>query len=114
MTTRKRDEKMLYEIIEATGETLDGNLHIINMGKEVGDHELNGHFRVYHKTGYCFDAKKEYICEPDEYKEFEYQDTWPDGFYYSFSQTWDGFKNNLSLDDAIKLIKHNSHLHITT
>lgn len=100
-------EKRLYEIIEATGETLVGSLHIINQTANYKD-DGEGEFRVYHKTGYSFDVKKEKV----DLAEDEVNEDAIDGFEYTFYQEWDGFNNDLSLKDAYLLIKNNSHLSI--
>lgn len=108
---RTRDEKMLFEIVEATGETLNGSLHIISNNSDIPVDEREGEYRVYHIDKICFDVKKEYVCEPDEID--QYENVWSDGFTYSFYQEWEGFKNDLTLEGAIKLIETNSHLPIT-
>ena len=100
-------EKRLYEIVEATGETLNGSLHIINTSPNYKD-EGEGEFRVYHKKGYCFDVKKEKVHLAED----EINEAAIDGFEYSFYSEWEGFNNDLSLPDAFMLIKNNSHLPI--
>lgn len=104
------DEKRLYDAIEATGEILTGSIHIIDQSDTNKSDGREGKFRIYHKNGYCFDVEKEYVC--DDYEVSQFQDTWPDGFYYSFYQEWEGFKNDLTIDAAFELIKNNSHLPI--
>ncbi len=106
----KQDEKRLFDLIEATGETLDGSIHIIDMIKEqkYQTDEREGKYRIYHKDNICFDVEKEYVCEPNEIK--DYDEVWPDGFNYTFYAEWEGFKNDFTLLDAIKLIKTNTHL----
>jgi hypothetical protein len=104
------NEKRLYEIVEATGETLNGSLHILNTSESKAD-EREGKFRVYHAKGYCFDVEKEYACEPDEVKDLEGVES--DGFTYTFYAEWEGFDNNLTVKEAFELIKTNSHLHIS-
>jgi len=100
-------EKRLYEVVEATGETLCGSLHIIDLSSSYLE-EGEGEFRVYHKQGYCFDVKKEKVYLAED----ETNDTAIDGFEYSFYCEWEGFGNNLSLKEAFELIKNNSHLQI--
>jgi hypothetical protein len=104
------NEKRLYEVVEATGETLNGSLHIIDTSERYKTDERGGKFRVYHANGFCFDVEKEYCCGPDEVKDFEGVES--DGFTYSFFAEWEGFDNNLSLAEAFELIKNNSHLPI--
>lgn len=104
------NEKRLYEVVEATGETLNGSLHIIDTSERYKTDEREGKFRVYHANGFCFDVEKEYVCEPDEVKDFEGVES--DGFTYSFFAEWEGFDNSLSLTEAFDLIKNNSHLSI--
>lgn len=101
-------KKRLYEIIEATGETLNGSLHILETSDNFKTDEKEGKFRVYHAKGFCFDVEKEYACEPEEVKDFEGVDI--DGFIYSFYAEWEGFDNNLSLNEAFNIIKNNTHL----
>lgn len=100
-------KKRLYEVVEATGETLNGSLHIINSSSNYKD-EGEGEFRVYHKKGYCFDVKKEKV----DLAEDEINDAAIDGFKYSFYCEWEGFDNSLTLKEAFELIKNNSHLPI--
>jgi len=106
----KIDAKRLYEAVEAMGDILNGSLHILETSEEFKHDDREGKFRVYHKDGYCFDVEKEYIC--DDYELSQFQDVWPDGFYYSFYAEWEGFNNNLTIDDAFKIIQKNSHLSI--
>ena len=101
-------EKRLYEIIEATGETLNGSLHIIDNSTDYQRAECEGEFRVYHSKGYCFDVKKEKV----DLAEDEINDTAIDGFEYSFYCEWEGFDNSLNLKEAFMLIKNSSHLPI--
>jgi len=103
-------DKRLYEVVEATGETLTGSLHIIDTSEQYKSDEREGKFRVYHSKGFCFDVKKEYVCEPDEVGSYDGVES--DGFTYSYYTEWEGFDNTLTLKEAFKLIKSNSHLPI--
>ena len=89
-------EKHLFEMVAEKDETLEGDLHIINIGMATctwDDDEVK--YRIYHKDGYCFDiSKKLYIPDDDE----------EPVFCYVFNSEWDGFKS-LNIDKAIKLLK---------
>lgn len=105
---RIKDEKYIFDIIEAMGETLDGSIHIIDQSDEFKVEEAEGEFRIYHSDGYCFDVKKEYACDPKDISQYDGVNN--DGYYYSFTQNWDGFNNDLDLKSAIKLIEKSTHL----
>ena len=95
--------KALYDFIEGIGEILKGDVHILGTSAEFKHDEREGSFRVYHKKGYCFDVKKEYICEPDEVGSFE--DVEKDGFSYTFFCEWEGFEKITPIR-AISLISY--------
>lgn len=99
-------EKKLFDLIEKTGETLSGGLHIIDTSDVLKADEDEGKFRVYHSKGYCFDVEKEYCCEPDEVNEYEGVDK--DGYCYTFFAEWEGF-DSLTLQKAYDLIKNSTH-----
>lgn len=100
--------KDLYDLIESTGETLTGSLHIIDSSGKYKTDEKEGKFRIYHSAGYCFDVEKEYICEPDE--KYNYDDVQDDGFNYTFYAEWEGFNNSLNISGAYELIKRTTNI----
>ena len=88
--------KKLFDIVNEVGETLDGELHIIDTSDEYPVFEGDKKYRVYHKDGYCFDTEK-VGYENEKTGELS-------GFEYEFYSEWDDFKK-IHLVDAIKLIK---------
>ncbi|WP_304138744.1 hypothetical protein [Mesonia mobilis] len=94
----KSKEQELYELIEKLDESnLDGiGIHETSFVETRFPEDAYG-YRVYHKEGYCFDItrEKDYEDEEDEV-----------GFWtYEYHEgVFDGFKE-LTLDDAIKLIR---------
>lgn len=90
----------LYSAVAKIGEVIEGELHIID-NSNTFEPDGGGEFRVYHKAGYCFDVKREYICEPEEVD--QYDDVYKDGFSYSVFDEWDGFKT-MTVNRYIKLI----------
>jgi hypothetical protein len=90
----KTPEQTLFELLNETGELLEGEIHIIDISDSCPDDECS--YRVYHKKGYCFDIKKiaNYDIESGEHINFE----------YSFYAGWDGF-SEIDTEKAIQLVK---------
>lgn len=91
-------EQKLFELIHAKGETLEGNIHIIDTSGMRSQLPGEYEYRVYHADGYCFDIRR--VLE-----ETGLLDT--DEFDYSFYAEWDGFKD-LTPKKAIELINTSS------
>ncbi len=88
------DEKELFKLIEKTGETLDGDLHILEIPDDDSD---NTNFKVYHRFGYCFDISKK--------PEYDGETGDQTGYYYEFFSGWDGFEE-LTARGAIDLVQN--------
>lgn len=92
----KNNERKLFELLEAIGETLTGDLHIIDNTDEfpaAGEQS----FRVYHKDGYCFDSKRR-VDEIGEDNETIV------AYEYDFFAEWHGFKK-LTVEKALTLLE---------
>ena len=59
--------------------------------------------KIYCSEGYCFELMREKVCEPEEVEETAVQDLQKDGFVYSFTEPWDGFKE-AGIDKAIEIL----------
>ena len=92
----KKIFKMIQSILETHGDLVD-KLHIVDITEIPSDEE----FRIYHGDGYCFDCKKEEICDADEIEYYEEVDE--EGNSYSTYHEWDGFKESDD-DKAIELL----------
>ena len=90
--------KDLFELVESIGELLQGGLHIIDNTPEYPEHEESKEFRVYHKSGICFDISKEVELENEETGEIE---EWS----YPLYNEWDGFDNKETLQELYNLLK---------
>lgn len=86
----------LFELVESIGETLDGDLHVIDTSERAPEWEGEAKFRVYHKDGYCFDVEKRanYDVEKDKFI----------GWEYDFFAEWEGF-DEIDEKKAINLLK---------
>jgi len=90
-------EKELFELIESMGEQQTDLFHIIDISDSfVFEYEGEKIFRVYHKNGYCFEVGKLVLEDDESGNVIDYT--------YSFSQTWDGFKNDLNIVTAANLL----------
>lgn len=96
-------DKEIYDLIAAQGETLDGDIHIIEMSDQHRVEEEDHKFRVYHNSGYCLDVQKEYCCQPDEVDQYDGVNA--DGYTYSWYSEWDGFHAIANADQLLKLLK---------
>lgn len=97
-------EKELFELVESKGEGEYENYHILDTSETpLHREDEGGVYRIYHGDGYCLDVSKEYCCEPDEIDEYDGVAT--DGYNYSWSSEWDGFKNIKTVEDALTLVK---------
>lgn len=91
----KNRERQLFNHVEGIGETLNGEIHIIDMTDKPAV-EGEQKFRVYHEKGYCFDISKECVDERKNGKLI---------YDYVFLAEWEGF-NKLDVNEAIKLVLH--------
>lgn len=96
-------EKQIFEYIESRGELLEGDIHIIDTSDEFPCHDKDRCYRVYHSNGYCFDIKREYVCDPSEIGQFD--DVHSDGFHYEFFTEWGGFENLSCNHKSFNIIK---------
>jgi putative component of toxin-antitoxin plasmid stabilization module len=88
-------ESRLFRMLEEIGETLDGDVHIVQTSGDDIRHDDDIVYRVYIKTGYCFDAMKvlnDY--SEDDNPVYEYQ----------FYSEWDGF-DGIRANDACHIIE---------
>ena len=95
--------KKLYDLIETKGELLNGSIHIIDTSDKYKVDEREGKFRVYHFRGICFDIEKEYVCEPNEIKDFKEAEK--DGFVYTYFGEWEGFEN-ITVKELYEWFRH--------
>ena len=95
--------KQAYDLLEQQGETLSGDVHIIQIEENLGEER----YRIYHSDGYCVDVQREEICDPKDYKseKDEYQDLQPDGCIYTYYAEWDDFRNIESPKKLLYLVK---------
>lgn len=92
-------KKLFFDLCEQFTEKygkLTENIHVIG---DKDPYYGMWTYRVYHKKGYCWDVKKQEASLKDYDLPYAI-----DGFIYSFSETWEGFKNK-GIDKAIKLIQ---------
>ena len=91
----KSKERLLWdivsEILDTHGDMVD-SMHIIEY-KDAYDNENR---KIYHSDGYCIELSKE------EENENEVHGV-EDGFVYTFSEPWDGFKE-AGIDKAIEIL----------
>ncbi len=96
-TKMKKDNcKKLFDLLDSIGETLTGDLHIIDNTDRFSC-EGEKEYRVYHADGYCFDSFKkanEVDEETGDIKTYE----------FDFFAEWEGF-DKIDEVKAIKLIK---------
>lgn len=81
-----------------------------NHGDFVADVSIHEHDeyvdicrKIYCSDGYCFELKKETVCDPDEVNETAVEGLEPDGCVYSYDEPWDGFKE-AGIDKAIEIL----------
>jgi hypothetical protein len=87
-----------------------------NHGDEVDNISIHSHldcyderYKIYCSDGYCFELKKEYICEPDDVEDTSVSDLQDDGYVYHFTEPWDKFKT-AGINKAIELLNIYSKL----
>lgn len=93
--------KQLFDLCN-DNEGIIGKVHIINTSDNPHDLEdVKKEFRVYQGDGYCFDVSR----EPVELEDGESNDNVIDGFEYQFMEgIYDGFKD-VTIAEALILIK---------
>lgn len=96
-------EKLIWdivsEILDTHGDMVD-SIHII----EYRDAYDNENRKIYHSDGYCFELSKE---KADENEFFGVED----GFVYTLSEPWDGFKK-AGIDKAVEILNEYAGLNI--
>ena len=93
-----KQAKILFDLCEKNNEGCYYKLHIIDNSQFPDDKK---EYRVYHANGYCFDVTKEKI----ELAEDESCDSCIGGYEYSFDEgAYEGFKE-ITVEEAIKLLK---------
>jgi len=90
-------EQQIFDLVHQTGETLSGNIHIIDMTEEYPCYEEDKKYRVYHSDGYCFDVER--LSEADD------QTDEVVGYDYTIYDEWDGFDKVRSYEVYMNLIK---------
>lgn len=89
-------EEKIFNLIDKLGESMDGEIHVFeNIDGLPCDNEKT--YRVYHNKGYCFDVKKEVNTEDEKTGE-------PIDYYYSVYMEWEGFDNNINLNNLYELL----------
>lgn len=86
----KNLQQQVFELVASIGETLKGELHIIDHTSRYGD--AFG-YRVYHAGGFCFETRKQLL----------FRDGQIDGYVYEYYADWEGF-GILTEQAAIKLL----------
>lgn len=90
--------KELYDFLEDLGDGMHGKLHIIDQSRFP---EEKSELRIYHADGYCFDICKEQV----EVAEDEINNSAIDGYEYSLTDGYEGFKELTILQYHHLLIK---------
>lgn len=87
MKAEKKIWELAQEVINKHGEMTE-SLHLIE-STESYDYKI----RIYHGEGYCWDLEKQFVCEPNEIKDYQHiEDLQEDGCIYNFFEEWEGFK----------------------
>lgn len=93
-----KQAKKLFDLCEKNDEGVYDKLHIIENSRFLYEKK---EYRVYHADGYCFDVTKEKM----ELAEDESCDSCIGGYEYSFNEgAYEGFKE-ITVEEAIKLLK---------
>jgi hypothetical protein len=100
MTKEKKLWGIVQNIMDNHGDEVD-NISIHESGDWIDDYEEG--LKIYCSEGFCWELSREKCCEPEEVNETAVQDLQDDGFVYSFSEPWDGFKES-GIDKAIKIL----------
>lgn len=87
----KSKEQILFELAQKIGEGIFNAVHILDHSEE----DTIDLFRIYHGDGFCWDIQRE-----PEYSDEDFVN----GFYYEFSETWEGFEQS-GIDFAISELK---------
>jgi len=94
-----KQAKILFDLCEKNGEGIYNKVHIIDNSRFSDEKK---EYRIYHSAGYCFDVIKErvYLAE-DESNDSIIDD---DYYYYFAEGMFEGF-NQITIEEAINLLK---------
>lgn len=97
---KKVTAKQLFYLVNSIGQSLDGDIHIIDTTTPCPEHEDCKSYRVYHSAGYCFDVEKNVEDWSDTNPEQ------PSKWDYVFYAQFDGFYNDgFTVEKAYKLLQ---------
>lgn len=97
---KEEPEKRLFNLIKKIGEGVFDKIHIID-NSDLTDESS---YRIYHADGYCWDIS----IEPEYEWDDENDEDRLVGYYYSFDEEWEGFKQsgiNLAITEIEKIKK---------
>ena len=96
-------EVQIWNLAKSLFEKYKDSLNDYGFSIHYNDDFWYEEMKIYHNKGYCFELKREKICELEEVKETAVEGLQLDGCVYSFTEPWDGFKI-AGVEKAIKLL----------